>query len=82
MSKIKPATKSQLQKVVDVATPDQMVSLVMIMIIGTFLPIIFKKGQNFSEMMNLLRPDYDYPSLEDFYYIPLFGLAIYGFKRL
>jgi hypothetical protein len=81
MSKIK-ENKSQVQKVLDIATPDQVVSFIMTIVLASFMPSIIQTGMKFSELRQLERPDYNNPCVEDFYYIPFYALLIKIWKGL
>jgi hypothetical protein len=69
-------SKTQIQKVLDIATPDQVVSFMLTIGITSFLPWILRQGIAFAELRNLERPDFNSPCVEDLYYIPLYALFI------
>jgi len=68
--------KSQIQKIIDVSTPSQMLCLALTLILFSKIPACISSANTYSRFRKLENPSYDRESLEDFWIVIPCSLVI------
>ena len=68
--------KSQLQKIREIATPDQIFCLVLTICLCGYFPVIFSNWQSYTRFRKLERPDYTHQTVEDFYMVIPYAIVL------
>lgn len=65
----KEVKKSQLQKIIDVSTPSQILCLVLTILMFSKIPECIQSAKTYTRYRELENPSYDRESLEDFWIV-------------
>lgn len=79
---LKQKKKSQIEKIIDICTPEQLICAAFSLLLWLYFPVVFSNCFEFTKLRKMERPDYNIQGIEDCYMIPIYALIILILKKL